>query len=131
MSWLKAIIAFVKIPFSAVLSYFKPLLQSIMDNKGDLLLTAVSLAVRIAESAAKPGETKRAAVLGALKDVWTGMGLPWVENVTRGAIEAAVASLPAESKGITGEVASILSKYSDNVVIKAVADVVKAKLAQV
>lgn len=79
------------------LSFVHPLLLSIKENGGKVLIDAAIAAVAAAETSGGDGNAKMAAAEASVVETLTKEGIPVVKNAIRGAIEAAVASLRAET----------------------------------
>lgn len=90
-----AIVSFFTKFGAALFTAFKPLLVSIAENGGKVLIEAAREAVKASEASGGNGDAKRAAAFAAIVRVLGEKGIPVVANAVYGAIEVVVAELKA------------------------------------
>lgn len=87
------LVALLQRELKAVREYFKPILDTIVQNGGQVLMTSALNAIKAAEAAGGSGGAKMSMALNLVKSDLLAQGKPYVETVVRGAIEALLVGL--------------------------------------
>lgn len=114
---------------TAVETYLQPLIAAIEADAGPILMDVASTVVSALEATPLAGASKLSVALTAIENTFKANGLPYLENAARGAVEAAVAALPANAQQVATMAAAILPTTSSNAVVAAASTVVQQGIA--
>lgn len=126
-----SIFSWFQTEYSAIKSYFAPIIKSIEANSGTILIDVADTVVFFLEQTALSGPMKLSIALRAIENVFKSQGMPFIENLARGAVEAAVAALPANQQALAKSAATLLPIASKDAIVAHAAVIVQQGIAAV